>query len=57
MIKGIRIFKGISPNDIFQKELNDCYFLAAISAIADTRKQIISNLFKVSDNQEARYII
>lgn len=36
----IRVFNDISPNDIMQGVLGDCYFLSALSAIAEFPKRI-----------------
>lgn len=36
----IKVFDSISPNDILQGKLGDCYFLSALSAIAEFPKRI-----------------
>jgi len=43
---GYEIFKKIEPNDIKQGELGDCYFLCALSALAE-RPRLIDRLFDV----------
>ena len=36
----IKVFDSISPNDILQGQLGDCYFLSTLSAIAEFPKRI-----------------
>lgn len=36
----IKVFNSISPNDILQGKLGDCYFLSTLSAIAEFPKRI-----------------
>ena len=46
----IKVFNDISPNDILQGKLGDCYFLSTISAIAEFPKRI-EKLFDTQDFQ------
>ena len=44
----IKVFNDISPNDILQGSLGDCYFLSALSAMAEF-PQRIQRLFETSE--------
>ena len=46
----IKVFDNISPNDILQGKLGDCYFLSTLSAIAEFPKRI-EKLFDTQDYQ------
>jgi calpain-15 len=46
----IKVFDDISPNDILQGSLGDCYYLSTLSAIAEFPKRIM-RLFDTQDYQ------
>ncbi len=50
------LFKdGISPEDVQQGQIGDCYFPAAISALAKARPEVIQNMIK--DNGDGTYTV
>lgn len=52
---GAQIFKGkVEPGDIKQGYLGDCYFLAALAALAE-RPDRIFNLFLLEEVNEVKY--
>jgi hypothetical protein len=46
---------GPSPQDVFQGRINDCYFLAALAAVAQNDPQAIRNMF--TDNGDGTYAV
>eukprot|EP01126_Amoeba_proteus_P003000 TRINITY_DN10979_c0_g1_i2.p1 TRINITY_DN10979_c0_g1~~TRINITY_DN10979_c0_g1_i2.p1 ORF type:complete len:547 (+),score=113.39 TRINITY_DN10979_c0_g1_i2:691-2331(+) len=57
IFKSPKLFSdGISPHDIKQGALGDCYFLAALSVLAE-HPQFITNLFTCHDNDCGVYSV
>lgn len=49
------IVNGVSPSDIFQGKLGDCYFLSSMSAIAEHPKRIERLLLNKVSNEKGCY--
>lgn len=49
--KNVAIFNGIDPNDIIQGELGNCYYLSAVSALAEFPKRV-EKCFSTHDNND-----
>ena len=45
MVPNSRLFNRIDPNDIYQGDIGNCYYLAALSALAE-KPDLIKKLFK-----------
>lgn len=57
VIPHMKIFEGISPNDINQGEIGDCYFLCCLSALAE-RPVYIERLFDTDKvNEQGVYAV
>ena len=54
---GATLFKGISPNDIFQGHLGDCYLLAALSCLAEVPGRIESIFVGGGPSAPGRYTL
>jgi len=50
------VYETISPNDIYQGNLGDCYFLSALSAIAE-RPHRLEKLFEINKHNPRGYYI
>ena len=46
----IKVFNNISPSDILQGSLGDCYFLSTLSAMAEFPERI-QRLFETSEHE------
>jgi hypothetical protein len=58
MIEDLQVISdGISPSDIFQGQLGDCYFLSALASIAEVGKRLERNLFQRSKSPNGAYCI
>jgi len=48
---------GISPNDINQGELGNCYFLAVLSAMAEVPERVFSRFITKTPNKAGIYLV
>lgn len=54
--EGAIVYQTMSPEDIHQGKLGDCYFLAAVSALAENPERI-QRLFLTKTNNEHRLLV
>ena len=56
--EGYKIFsEGITPNDISQGALGDCYFLSALAALAERPERVRKIFITEEVNEEDKYIL
>jgi hypothetical protein len=48
---------GISPNDIYQGGLGNCYFMSALASIAENPDRIMRNIVQTTRNEKGAYCI
>ena len=51
------IREGISPSDIYQGQLGDCYFLSALASVAEDGKRLERNLLQKSTSSKGAYCL
>ena len=49
--------EGVSPNDIKQGELGDCYFLSSVSVIAENPERIKKMFLVTEPNDQCVYAV
>ena len=58
VVPGIQVIvQGISPNDIFQGGLGDCYYMSSLSAVAETPQRIERNILQRTNSTKGAYCI
>lgn len=55
--EGMCVYDTIEPSDVFQRELGDCYFLSALSALAEDPNRVKRLLTRKEASPNCKYIV